>query len=292
MFVKYQHIERFGTGEVENINFGKCYVFPKIDGTNGSIYMDGHQMTAGSRNRELTLEKDNANFYNNILVDQRYISFFRSNENLRLYGEWLVPHSLKTYREDAWRKFYIFDVMDGDRYLTYDEYKPLLEEFSIDYIPCICTINNGTYEQFVKALEKTNFLIEDGKGLGEGIVIKRYDFVNKYGRTTWAKIVRSEFKEKHQKEMGGSEIEGKKMIEDEIINNYLTSSLIEKTYEKIKLNGWSSKKIPELLNRIWHDFITEELWDIIKKYKNPKIDFKTMQFFCNAKIKKVKNELF
>jgi hypothetical protein len=35
-FRKYQHIERFGTTEVKNIELGKVYVFPKIDGTNGS----------------------------------------------------------------------------------------------------------------------------------------------------------------------------------------------------------------------------------------------------------------
>jgi len=31
-FKKYQHVERFGTSEVEKIEFGTCYVFPKIDG--------------------------------------------------------------------------------------------------------------------------------------------------------------------------------------------------------------------------------------------------------------------
>ena len=30
-FRKYQHIERFGTTEVDGIELGKCYVFPKID---------------------------------------------------------------------------------------------------------------------------------------------------------------------------------------------------------------------------------------------------------------------
>ena len=35
-FKKYQHIERLGTLEVEGIELGTCYVFPKIDGTNGS----------------------------------------------------------------------------------------------------------------------------------------------------------------------------------------------------------------------------------------------------------------
>jgi hypothetical protein len=28
-FRKYQHLERFGTSEVQNIELGDCYVFPK-----------------------------------------------------------------------------------------------------------------------------------------------------------------------------------------------------------------------------------------------------------------------
>jgi hypothetical protein len=36
-FKKYQHIERYGTDEVEGIDAGLCYVFYKIDGTNSSI---------------------------------------------------------------------------------------------------------------------------------------------------------------------------------------------------------------------------------------------------------------
>jgi hypothetical protein len=33
-FVKYQHIERYGVDEVNGIDIGTCYIFPKIDGTN------------------------------------------------------------------------------------------------------------------------------------------------------------------------------------------------------------------------------------------------------------------
>ena len=32
-FKQYQHIERFGTTEVQHIELGECFVFPKIDGT-------------------------------------------------------------------------------------------------------------------------------------------------------------------------------------------------------------------------------------------------------------------
>jgi hypothetical protein len=296
-FEKYQHVERYGNDEVENINMGLCYVFPKIDGTNGSVWCEENNIKCGSRNRELSIDNDNQRYMEYVVTGEKapeFYNFFDKYPNLRLYGEWLIKHSLKTYRDDAWRKFYIFDVMEGERYLTYEEYQPLLEEYKLDYIPPIAKITNGTYEQFVKQLEKTNFLIKDGAGVGEGIVIKNYEYRNKYGRITWAKIVRSEFKELHAKVMGASEIDGAKIIEEEIMESFLTSALIEKTYEKIKkeCDGWKSQYIPRLLNTIWHEFVIEEMWNVIKKHKNPKIDFKTMQYFCNRKIKEVKKELF
>lgn len=305
-FVKYQHIGRFGTTEVAQIELGECYVFPKIDGTNGSIWFDG-DYRAGSRNRQLTLDKDNAGFYNWAVRNQNIKDFFAQFPNYILYGEWLVPHSLKTYREDVWRKFYVFDVAipkdeseilhSGDdkvKYLHYEEYKHLMENFQIDYIPPICIVKNGSYEQFVNQLNQNVFLIEDGKGSGEGIVIKNYDYKNKFNRQTWAKIITSEFKEKHAKEMGGYVVNGSKMIEDEIANTFVTSALCEKVYSNIKLeeSGWSSKFIPRLLNTVYYDLIKEESWEFIKEYKNPTINFSTLKHFTFMKVKELLPDLF
>ena len=62
-FTRYQHLERFGTTDVLNIEIGTCYVFPKIDGTNACVWMSDGELQAGSRKRKLTLESDNAGFY-------------------------------------------------------------------------------------------------------------------------------------------------------------------------------------------------------------------------------------
>jgi len=295
MFIRYMHIERLGTDETENINMGTTFVFPKIDGTNSSIWKEDSKIFAGSRNRELTEEKDNANFYKTILADENIKNFFNDFPDWRLFGEWLVPHSLKTYNSSAWKKFYIFDVIDAEhQYVPYNTYKDILPKYNLEFIPCIAKVHNGTYEQFINILNQNQYLIEDGKGLGEGIVIKNYEFKNKYGRVTWAKIVRSEFKDLHRKTMGEHVVEGKKIIEDEIVEHLLTKAMIEKEYEKIKLieKGWSSKLIPRLLNTVYHEFIVEEMWNIVKKHKQPKIDFKTLQFFTNKKIKETLKELF
>ena len=57
-------------------------------------------------------------------------------------------------------------------------------------------------------------------------------------------------------------------------------ALIEKEYAKIinENNGiFENKLIPKVLNTVYYCLITEEFWDILKKYKNPKINFKTLQ---------------
>jgi len=295
MFKKYQHIEKFGNHEVEGIENGMCYIFYKIDGTNSSLWVENGELQAGSRNRHLSLDQDNAGFYKWALEQDNIISFLKENQNIRLFGEWLVPHSLKNYKDNAWRDFYVFDCVDcSDSYIPYDEYSEWLDVWNIKTIPPICKINNPTEESLYKLLDKTgDYLIKEGSGRGEGIVIKNYDFVNKYGRTVWAKIVCNEFKEKNQKSFGIPEIRTKSLIEEKIIFDLLSESFIEKEYQKIILESeWSSKYVPRLLNVVFYEFVKDEIWNIIKKYKNPKIDFGILRNQVILRIKQVKKELF
>lgn len=299
-FRKYQHIERFGTMEVDGIEIGTCYVFPKIDGTNSSVWLgeDG-QIHAGSRKRELSLDQDNAGFMNAIVNDVRIIEYLQKHPTHRLFGEWLVPHSLKTYRDDAWRRFYVFDVCvdadteEGLEYIPYPVYQPLVEEFGLDYLAPIRIFKNAKLDDFIKCTEENNFLIKDGAGVGEGIVIKNYDFYNRFKRQTWAKIVTSEFREKHYKEMGAP-LKENRLVEEDIVDKFVTSALVEKEFAKIinETGGWSSKMIPRLLSQVFHELVCEEMWNILKAFKNPTVNFKVLNNFCIAKIKQVKPEIF
>lgn len=290
-FKKYQHVERFGTIETAGIENGMCYVFPKIDGTNASLWWDD-ELKAGSRNRELSLNYDNAGFMAWAVNEPSFRDLFREHPRLRLYGEWLVQHTLETYRESAWRNFYVFDVMIEDEYLHYDDYSKILSTHGIEYIPPICRVENPTYERLIAQLEKNDYLIEDGRGTGEGIVIKNYDYRNKFGRIVWAKIVANEFKAKHRKK-DVTELKEAKIIEQEIAGRFITKSLVEKEFAKIESEaGWSSKFIPRLLNTVFYCLVKEESWNFIKEFKNPTIDFKRLSFFTNNRIKELMPELF
>lgn len=303
MFKEYLHLERFGNTEVEGIELGVSYIFPKIDGTNASAWAHVGEQDAyirgGSRKRELSLESDNAGFFNWLDIDdaaKNVREFLYKNTHLRLYGEWLVPHSFKGYRPDAWHKFYIFDVYNDqtEEYLPYSIYQPMLEEMGVLYIPPLAIVKNADYGLFLKYINENHFLCPDGGEAGEGIVIKNYDYKNKFGRQAFAKIVRQEFKELHARAMGAPEINTSLMNEERIIAKVLTSVLVQKTKAKIETEkgGWSNKNIPELLNRVYYDIIKEELWDCLKEINFGTVNFKTLKAMTINKIKELHPEIF
>lgn len=302
-FKRYMSLKRFGRAEVDGIDVGRCFIFPKIDGTNSSCWLgeDGI-IYAGSRNRILgeLKEEDNAGFCKWIRAQENIKKFFNDNPKLRLYGEFLVPHSIKTYRDDAWRKLYVFDVYNDEteQFISYEEYEELLNKYDIECIPPLVIIHNPTEEQLLHTMKENNtYLIEDGKGVGEGIVIKNYDYINKFGNVVWAKMVTNEFKEAHKKAMGVNEI-NKPTIEELIVNKFCTESFIEKEYSKILLildnkgETFNSKHIPMLLHTLYSEFIQEEMVEILKQFKNPTINFKRLQGLCFNKIKRTLREVF
>lgn len=295
-YSKYQHVEKLASDEVDGILFGECYVFPKIDGTNAHVWYDGLTMRCGSRNRELSLDNDNAGFMGWAVNNEALWRLITElGEDVHVYGEWLVPHSLKTYRDDAWRRFYVFDVVVGDRHMPYEEYKEICDRVEYDdYLSPLRVIKNPTEEQLYRTLEENRVLIGDGSGVGEGVVIKNYEFVNRFGRQVWAKIVTTEFKEKHVKAMGHPITQGQKHIEEEIVSEYVNSSLVDKVHANIQQDsgGWSSKYIARLLQTVYYDLVREHSWDYVKQHKNPKLDYKTLMRFCNQRTKQLRPDLF
>ncbi len=306
-FLRYPHLERYGNEAVADIDFGVCHIFPKLDGTNASVWYEDGKIICGSRNRQLNWklstigievfegdhQSDNAGFASWMREQTHYHDFLGNNQSLILYGEWLVPHTLKTYRQDAWRKFYVFDVYDRatGSFLPYEQYQGLLDTARIDYIPCIQTIKNPSYDNLIYAAKQNTYLLDSG--IGEGIVIKNYDWKNKYNTVVWAKIINSEFKEQNVKVFGPSHIDN--MTNAELVaNKACTQALIEKEYAKIvnDTGGWSNKLIPRLLHTVYHAVVAEELWDCLKTINKGSINFRELEQHCIKKVKETKPEIF
>ena len=288
-YSKYQHIERLGSAEVDGILDGVCHIFPKLDGTNSQLWWD-NGLKAGSRNRELSVESDNAGFYNWALTQSNILSFFENRPDLKLYGEWLVPHTLKNYNSNAWRNFYVFDVIREDgSYLPYEEYNTLLSIYGIPTIPVLLVKANPSLSELNELLSNNTYLISEG--IGEGIVIKNYNYTNKYGRKTWAKVIADEFKV--QKGTSTKDISEQKPIEFQIVETFVTEAFVRKELAKIELvEPWTPKLIPKLLNTIFHELIVEEMWNILKRFKNPKINFKDLNNLTISKIKELLSDKF
>lgn len=300
-FERYMSLKRLGVKEVEGIEKGKVYIFPKLDGTNGSIWMDSEgEVQAGSRNRHLdeTSTGDNAGFCKWVRKQDNIIMFMCLNPHLRLFGEWLVPHSLRTYREDAWKEFYVFDVYDHkqERFLSYEEYKELLSGFSINYIPVLEIIENPTKEDILRLLQENTYLVEEG--IGEGIVLKNYNFVNRYGLVVWAKVISDEFYERKGEKPKVIKFPVDDAIERQIVEEYFTEAFINKEYNKMLLEyqnfgrEFTKKDIGELMNRLFLELLSEEIIHFVPALKNPIINFKVLKSICAVKIKHTLTEVF
>ena len=296
-FKKYLHLEKYGNTAVEGINLGTVHVFPKLDGTNASVWLneDG-AICYGSRNRQLSLDNDNAGFMNEMASTSKgneVKSFLASYPEMRLFGEWLVKHTIKNYKEDAWRNFYVFDVYDTieERYLSYDEYSPLLYNFAVDYIQCQKVIVNGEFEDFVHQANLSDYLMPEGEA-GEGVVLKNYEFINRYGRYEAAKVVRTDFKAKHRKEMGAPVQENR--MDEDAIAQYFTKEMAEKVFAKIvnQRGEWSSRFIPQLLETCYYDFFNEELYDAVKKSRAKKCEFNALRHFIMNRTKEFLPQVF
>jgi hypothetical protein len=298
-YKSYQHIEKLGNTEVDGILNGTCYLTYKIDGTNGCIYLsnDGKELKFGSRKRELSILNDNANFVtiissgkgNQNSTYESIFSYLKKHPNYIIYGEWLVPHTIKRYNLDAWKKFYIFDVFDKDTlsYINYDIWTNELKEYQgINIIPLIAKLDNPTMDDLKALLNDTGkYLLSSG--LGEGIVIKNYDYVNKYGRRTWAKILTEDFLQTKKESRMKNFIEKEECPIEYNIILLLTEEHIQKEYHKLKEDkgDWSSKYIFELLNRVFNEFFKDNWELILKKFHMPIINFKMLRSLSDAKVK-------
>ena len=298
-YKSYQHIEKLGSTEVEGILNGTCYLSYKIDGTNGVIYLsdDLKELKFGSRKKELSKDLDNANFLNtitsNINIYNDLFNYLSNHPSYIIYGEWLVPHTIKRYQSDSWNKFYIFDIYDttNQTYINYDIYSKELDNYkNINYIPIITKINNPKVEDIKDLLNQTgSYLITEG--LGEGIVIKNYDYVNKYNRITWAKLLTEDF-QNTKKHVRIKNIQDKENSETEYkIISLMTVEHINKEYSKLieSKGDWSSKYIFELLNRVYMEFIRDNLDIIINKFHNPTINFRILKQLSDFKVKETLN---
>lgn len=286
-FKKYPKIHRLGKEEVDGILEGVCYIQEKIDGANTSIWLDKRgEITCGSRNRELT-EGFNG-FVEFVKTDERLKKLFAKYPNYRLYGEWLVRHTI-SYNELAYKKWYLFDITvakdgeENEEFLSREEVNQIAIEFGFDKPQDFGMFENPMVDMLKEFVGKSNLGLK-----GEGIVIKNLQFRDKYGNHNYAKIVSEEFKEDNGVTFGGNNKHSDTYWEMYVCNKYITVSRVTKIMNKIQPmidKKLDMEHIPRICGSVYHDMITEEAWEIANKVA--KLDFNSLKRVCNKKIRQV-----
>lgn len=301
-YKSFLHVLRLSRPECEGYLNGHINVAVKLDGTCAVMWYDtdDNKIHYGSRKREIDMFNDNAGFaaYCEAGVDdgiENLKNILRLNPNLIFYGEWLAgcagrkfTGTIKSYLQGGLYLFAVYDFA-AERYLTHDEWIPLVEDVYDKILRPIAVLDNPTEEEVDAFLEKTTYNLPSGT-LGEGIVLYNYDFRDKFGQWEVAKIVRSEFLSSKSKGMKKADVAATD-IERDIAETYITDAEIAKEQNKIMLelgeDVWISdnKHIGRLISTVWHEFITDSLPTVIKKYKNPTIDFARLNGLSNQRVR-------
>lgn len=287
-FKEYRKIHRLGKEETEGILVGKCYIQEKVDGANTSIWWDGSTIRKGSRTQDVTGKAFNG-FPQYVDSHPGINLFFKENgSKYRLYGEWLVRHTV-AYNELAYKKFYLFDVYDEEqgKEIELPEVYEIAKKYGIDIVPLRAIIDNPTIEQINEFVGKTDF-----GDRGEGVVIKNFNFVDKFGLRHFAKIVTQQFKEDNAVTFGGNNKHSDTYWEVYVMNKYITLERIQKILHKLQPiieEKLDMKHIPRVMGTVYHDMVTEEAWEIVNNI--PALDFKKLKQLCNQKTKQIYVEL-
>jgi len=286
-FRKYEKIHRLGKEETDGILDGPVHVQEKIDGANLQIWMgDDGRIHVGSRNNDVTDRDDGFNgavFY--VQNHDGIKKFFQDFPTWRLYGEWLVKHTIQ-YKETAYGKFYLFDIWEDDnnRFMQTNLVNDIGLGFGIE-------IPHYYGMMIVTNINQLNSLV--GKSMlgdkGEGVVIKRPGFVNKFGDHAYAKLVAQEFMEDNAVVFGGNNKFSDTYRELWAVNKYMTLARVQKICNKLnsEINErLDMKHVPRVMEMAYHDMFTEEMWEIAGK-ASATFDFNAFKRLAYKKVKQI-----
>lgn len=297
-YKKFTHVERLGKEETEGILNGTCFFSPKLDGTNALAWCQNGEVHAGSRTREITIEKDNAGFCRWLhSEDEEAVALremLKTNVHLIVYGEFGVGRvaNMKDYDEQAKDKLWIFDMFDTiqQEYVHPRIVRQVCEGCGLTnwHVPYV-QYENPSMEDVINFAERNHFLRTHAETPGEGVVIRNPDFRNKWGNYVIAKVVRDEFLQSKSKPK--DKLSSKRVgSEQEIINHYVTDAELAKAKAKITLalgldefDKKNGKCVGMYLNLVFNDAVLAEITDICKRWKRPVINFQELNNLCSIK---------
>lgn len=300
VYHSFLHVERLDETKIDVSAFlnGTIYIFPKLDGTNSCVWADElGNIHCGSRKREISLDHDNADFMLFFTTDkstEKLRNFLIEHPYYIVYGEWLNGWSgrkqagtIKQYLDPG---FWIFGMFNNDTlsYINYDKYFPMLKDIYDKIDRPLAILDHPSKEDIVNLLEQNHFNLPNDV-LGEGVVCWNYDFRDQFSHFQVAKIVAKEFHEMKGQSQKIKVPQVREGLEQDIVDAFVSSADCEKCKQKVmimfNLDSWdnSGKNIGTFLNLLYNDLIEEEMLSIVKRFKNPVIDFAILKNACFIK---------
>ena len=292
MHIKYPKIKILGDESNKGIltTPGKIIVQEKVDGGNFGFYIKNDVLYFCSRNQNLTDSDQIAKTglpktWKGIkpVLDSFKKDPLMFDSDLYYYGESLQRHTISYDDIPGFIGFDIFQIDLGSdiyrdiptgHFFNWKWSKKCFEKMELPFIHTyheISTEEEITIEYLKSLYQKSAYR----NGKAEGIVIKRYD------TQQMAKIVDDAFKEKNHKIFGKPQ--QKQVIEDKIVNIYITDARIEKTIYKLHDEGHKIEMpmMQVLYKFVIQDMLEEEILELYETYNS--IDFKNLNRLVSKK---------
>ena len=262
---KYQHVERFGSSNVEGLLDKNCVVQEKLDGANLTVANEAGLIVA---TRNSCIHHDGAPLtgfrgaVEYVLAHEGILDFITDHPELILRGEWLIKNRID-YGPLNMFKYYVFDVQlrDGN-YIPWEDYSSILAEYDILMVPHL-----GFADSMDEVIAFAGGESAIGGDRKEGVVVKRYDFANKYGQIVWGKFVNEEY---HQTPRIRTECNHEAAFADYAVSVALVNKVMDKLEGDISI-----RRLGEIIGRSWDDVVHEELAEFVLHNKIKNFNFFT-----------------
>jgi len=258
-FKWYGKIYRMGKDETEGLLQWVCTIQEKVDGANLSIWMEDSEIHVWSRTQDVTL----GSFRGAVEYCKGHkgiCEYLRLYPLHRLYGEWLVPHTITSYNAENYSHFYIFDIENEEWNRMSQEYvRSVAKDYKIRTPHTFAVITNPTIDNLMEFVGKSTLW-----PIGEWVVVKNEKFVNKFGNECYGKIVWDEFKEDNAIVFGNAASDDAEM---KLVSKYVNIERIRKVMNKIEQNedkDIERKDISKIIWMTYYDFLQEEVGSISK----------------------------
>lgn len=278
---KFMDIQRIKPEYANGFNVDDSIIIQeKIDGANAAIRYDSEtdSIVAQSRKNILSIGNNLRGFYEWSQTLDKILIKSVLGDNLILFMEWLVPHTVK-YPDERYNHAYCYDVYntDTEQYLPQNQVKKIVEKLNLTYVPVFYEGKFVSWEHCTSFVGRTDL----GGEYGEGIVIKNQTTLNNSNthQPFYIKIVGEKFQETHthkEPKIIDPEIMQKRVEAQKLAETIVTEARVRKLLNKFVDEGilsenWSLNEMPviakNLTKAVYEDCVKEEP-DVVKQIDN------------------------